>query len=239
MLPAQRLNSVPEGFPTLNDAARSAVAFKQDGGDALRSFVLQGFGDLIHQRLVTLVGAAAAIERAPVRVWVVHAHDPRHSGLVCQPPRISPGAHRSKGGAVVSPIAGDDFLPARGQTGHFHGTLDPVRTAQREIGLVETAGSDLGQHLTQDGARFGGNARVSVGEASDLLLDRPNHVLIPVTDVDVEELGRPIQVALPIGIPKVDPLGLDHAEGIPIVLRGPACQRMGFVAPDQFVVVHG
>ena len=60
-----------------------------------------------------------------------------------------------------------------------------------------------------------------------------------MADVDVDQLGGPIDIAFAVGIPEVDAFAMHHADGLPFLLGCPAGQGIGFVGCDHLRVVHG
>ncbi len=82
------------------------------------------------------------------------------------------------------------------------------------------------QQAAQLGAHGGGGGgRRDVADLLHLLLHRVNHALVAVADVDAHELRVEIHIALAVGVPEVDALGVVHHQRLDRALRGPLVQR--------------
>ena len=88
--------------------------------------------------------------------------------------------------------------------------------------------------MAEFGAGFGGKGGHGVSEFGCLLLDGFDDVLVAVADVDVDELGGPVDEAFAIGIPKVNAFGAGHGDGSPLALGFPSGEGVFFVLLDYF-----
>src|SRR5690606_6558828 len=111
---------------------------------------------------------------------------------------------------------------------------DGIGAAVGKESAAQIAGGDFGEKLTEPPARFGGERRIDVTKFGGLFLNRLNDMGMAVTKIDVDQLGRPIQIALAVGVVNVDPFGAFNRDWIPRALCNPTRQRMFFILLNRF-----
>ena len=103
---------------------------------------------------------------------------------------------------------------------------------------VDVAGRDLGELRAQPRARLGGHERVRIGEHRRLLLDRANHALVAVPDVDAHQLAVEVDEALAFRRPEVDAFGARDGNRIHRSLRGPFKECVPAAEVDDLLARH-
>ena len=73
--------------------------------------------------------------------------------------------------------------------------------------------------------RRGGGRRRDVADLLHLRLDGVDDALVAVADVDAHELRVEVHVALAVGVPEVDALGVVHDQRLDRALRRPLVER--------------
>ncbi len=205
-----------------NDAVRPRHRLHEHRGDGLRPLVLE---DLLEVRRARADGTGVRMPRgAAIGVRVEHADDARHPGLVRPPARIAGERDPAERGAVVRPIARDDLVPPGVHAGELDRVLVGLGAGVREERHREVAGRDLGQQPPEPRAGLVRHRRPDRAELVGLLLDRGDDLRMLVPDVDVDELGREVEVALAIVVPEVAPLRPGDRDGIDRVLHRPGIE---------------
>jgi hypothetical protein len=194
--------------------------FQNERRNRVRAFELDDF--LEHrQRLLGRVPSALN----PV-IRIQHVHDAGHPGLGGPAPWI-PGQHHAAGGcAVVRAIPGQDLVATGCKTRKFDRVLVGLGSAVGEEKHVDVARRDLGELCAQARAGLGCHERVRVRKRGQLILDRPNHAFVAMTDVHAHQLAVEVDEPLAFGRVEVDPLRVRDGNRIHLRLRRPFEERM-------------
>ena len=156
-----------------------------------------------------------------VRVRVEHPHDAGHSRLVGPAARVARERDRPVCRSVVGAVARDDLVPAGVQPCELDRVLVRLGSRVREEGHAEIARSDLREQAPEARSRLVRHRRPDRAELVRLLLDRRDDLRMLVTDVDVDELRREIEVALAVVVPEVAALGSRDRDRVDRVLHRP------------------
>ena len=158
---------------------------------------------------------------AAIRIRIEHPHDAAHTRLVRPPSRIAREHDRAVSRAMVRAVARDDLVPPGREPCELDRVLVRLRARVREERHAEIARCHLFEQPTQARARLRRHRRADRAEPVGLLLDRRDDLRVLVTDVDVDELGREVEVALPVVVPEVPALGTRDRDRVDRVLGGP------------------
>ncbi len=169
-----------------DDPVRADDRLEDHRGDRLWSLVLE---DLLEMR-------PAAADRARIRmaggaavgVGVEHSHDAGDARLGVPAAWVAGEGDRTGRRAVVAAIARDHLVASGHPARDLDRVLVRLGAAVREERHLQVAGRDLGEHSRQGRARLGGHRRPDRAELLGLLLDRRDHLRVPVADRDVDEL---------------------------------------------------
>ena len=147
-----------------------------------------------------------------------HAGD---AGFVCPAPMIAGQRHRARCCAVIRAVAGDDLVTTGEVPRHLERVLICFRAAEREEKLFEITRHHVGEFFAKSGAHFTRHTWSGIHQLFGLLLNRLNHPLIAVTDVDAHQLRIEIEIALAMSIPKINALPFRHRDRVDRVLGRP------------------
>ena len=207
-----------------DDAVRADDRLEDDGGDGMRPLVLE---DLLEVRPARADGARIGMAGgAAVGVGVEHPHDARDAGLRMPAPRVARERDRAGRRPVVGAVARDHLVPARVPARQLDRVLVRLRAAVREERHLQVARRHLRQHPAELRARLGRHRRADRAEPLGLLLDRGDHLRMPVADRDVDELGGEVEVALALVVPEVAPLGARDRDRVDRVLHRPGMEHV-------------
>ena len=119
-----------------------------------------------------------------------------HPGFTCPPAGIARHRDRTCGRAVVAPVGRENLVPARVHARHAQRVLVRLRSAVGEEHLVEIARCELGDEPGCLAACVVGEGGRDRAQAGGLFLDRGDHFRVLVTEVEVDELAREVEVAV-------------------------------------------
>ena len=140
--------------------------------------------------------------------------------------------------AVIRAVAREDLVTAGRHPRELDRVLVRLGAAVGEEEDVDVAGRDLGQLRAQPRARLGRHERVGVGQHRRLVLDRLDHALVAVADVDAHQLAVEVDEALAFRRPEVDALGPRDRNRIDLRLRRPLEERVLLRQRDHLVAGH-
>src|SRR5258707_1023627 len=127
---------------------------------------------------------------------------------------------------MVRAVARNDLLATGDHARELHGVLVRLRTAVREERDGEVAGRHLGEHSPERRARLVRHRGPDRAELVGLILDRLDDLRVLVPDVEVDELRREVEVALPVVVPEVAALGAGDSDRVDRALDRPGVENV-------------
>jgi hypothetical protein len=104
---------------------------------------------------------------------------------------------------------------------------------------VQVARSQGREQLTQPPADLGSKLGSRECQLVRLFGDGIGHPTVAMTDVHGHQLAVEVDVALAVRVPEIDALAVVHGDGVDLVLRGPAEERVLLVEGDDLLEVSG
>ncbi len=205
-----------------DDSVRSGHGLQEDRCDGLRTFVLE---DLLEMRGARADRARIGVPgRTAVRVRIEHADDAGHPRLVRPAARVARQGDSAERRAVVGAIPRDDLVSPRIQARELDRVLVGLGPRVRQERHGEVARRHLGQKASEPRSGLVRHRRPDRAEPVRLLLDRGDDLRVLMSDVDVHELRREVEIALPVVIPEVAPLRPGNRDRVDRVLHRPGVE---------------
>ena len=206
-----------------DDPVRADDRLEDHRGDGVRALVLEDLLEVRRARAdrarIRMAGGAA------VGVGVEHPHDARQPGLGVPAARVA--GERDRAGRW-----------RRGSCGSARSTL--CRPVTQRATLIAFSFASAPPFVKNDifrlpgvtsasiraerRARLGRHRRPDRAELLGLLLDRRDHLRVPVADRDVDELRGEVEVALAVVVPEVAALGAGDRNRVDRALHRPGVE---------------
>src|ERR1019366_1758771 len=172
-------------------------------------------------------------------IGIENAYYARNSRPRRPSPRVASQAHRARRSAVIRAIARDNLVPPRESTRKLDGIFGGLSAAICEEKCVNVSRRNGGELVAQAGTPLGRHKRIRIAERRRLLLNRPNHAFVAMSDVDRHQLAVEVDETLPFRRPEINPLGTSHRDWIDLRLRRPLIQCVLLGQVDNLLASHG
>src|SRR2546430_10983070 len=189
-----------------------------------------GYGIRPHELNRLLQVAQRLGSRIDLSLWTVvrieDVHYARVSNVVGPAARIAGQRDGTRGCAVIGAVARNDLVAAGDPAGHLDGVFVGLGAGEGEEHLIDVAGEQLGQLLSQPGSRLMSHEGVDEGQFLGLALDRIDDARVAVSGVDAHELAIEVDDAFAVGRIEIDAFGVIDGNRVGCGLGRPVVERV-------------